>query len=204
VAVNTDAGVSALSGKTVVAIVAGSSHSGALCADGTLATWGYNGNGQLGDYTTTARSVPVTVNRALGISALSSRTVTAIAAGGWHTLALCSDGTVTGWGANSDGELGDTSVWDRPAPVTVNTNAGVSALAGKHVVAIAGGQLHSVALCSDGTAAAWGYNYYGQLGNGTTTPSVIPVQVPGLSGVSQVSAGVFYSLAVHTIGFILR
>jgi alpha-tubulin suppressor-like RCC1 family protein len=59
-------------------------------------------------------------------------------------------------------------------------------------------------LRSDGTVVAWGGNAYGQLGDGTTIGSVIPVQVSGLSGVTQVSAGLDYSLAVHTIGFILR
>ena len=59
-------------------------------------------------------------------------------------------------------------------------------------------------LRSDGTVVAWGDNSAGQLSDGTTATSVIPVQVPGLSSVSQVSAGFAYGLAVHTIGFILR
>ena len=58
---------------------------------------------------------------------------------------------------------------NRLVPVAVNTASGVSALYGKTVVAIAAGAYHSLALCSDGTVAAWGYNGYGQLGDNTTT-----------------------------------
>ena len=54
-------------------------------------------------------------------------------------------------------------------PVAVNTASGVSALFGKTVVAVAAGDSHSLALCSDGTVAAWGYNTYGQLGDNATT-----------------------------------
>jgi alpha-tubulin suppressor-like RCC1 family protein len=57
---------------------------------------------------------------------------------------------------------------------------------------------------TDGSVWGWGQDLFGNLGDGTTTTSVTPVPVSGLSGVSQVSAGYDYSLAVHTIGFILR
>ena len=62
-------------------------------------------------------------------------------------------------------------------PVAVNTNSGVSALYGKTVVAIAAGYYHSLALCADGTVAAWGYNCFGQLGDNTTTQRNAPVAV---------------------------
>jgi hypothetical protein len=62
--VNAASGVSTLFGETPVAIAAGFSHSLALCSDGTVAAWGYNQYGQLGDNTTTNRSTPVAVNAA--------------------------------------------------------------------------------------------------------------------------------------------
>jgi alpha-tubulin suppressor-like RCC1 family protein len=185
VAVNTNSGVSALFGKTVVAVAAGHSHSLALCSDGTVAAWGNNSDGELGDNTTTNRSVPVAVNTDSGVSALSGRTVVAIAAGLQHSLALCTDGTVAAWGYNSDGELGDNTSTKRLVPVAVNTNSGVSALFGKTVVAIAAGAYQSLTLCSDATSAAWGWNSDGQLGDGTRTTRLVPVVV----NASQLSAG---------------
>jgi alpha-tubulin suppressor-like RCC1 family protein len=161
----------ALAGKTVVAVAAGGSHSLALCSDGAVAAWGWNYFGQIGDNTTTNRLVPVAVNTAPG-SALYGRVVVAIAAGGNHSLALCSDGTVVAWGRNTSGQLGDDSTSQRSVPVAVNAAFG-SALHGKTVVAISGGGGHSMALCADGTVAAWGYNADGELGdnsNSATTP----------------------------------
>ena len=149
-----------LAGKTVVAL-AGSDHSLALCSDGTVAAWGYNDEGELGDNTTTERHVPVAVNTASGVSALYGKTVVAIAAGSTHSLALCSDGTVAAWGVNVSGALGDNTTVSSLVPVAVSTAPGVSALYGKTVVVIAAGWGYSLALCSDGTVAAWGYNAYG-------------------------------------------
>src|SRR5205085_491230 len=97
--------------------------------------------------------------------------------------ALCSDGTVVAWGENHDGQLGNGSSDSSLVPVKVNTSG---VLSGKTVVAIAAGLSHSLALCSDGTVAAWGLNIYGQLGDGTESlpdhVSAVPVQV-GTSGV---------------------
>jgi alpha-tubulin suppressor-like RCC1 family protein len=186
VAVNTASGVSALYGKTVVSIAAAEAHSLAFCSDGSIAAWGFNANGQLGDNQVSGlpSHVPVTVNTDSGISALYGRTVVAIAAGGRHNLALCSDGSVVAWGNNSSGQLGDNTVTQRNVPVVVNTDSGVSALSGKTVVAIAAGTMHSLALCSDGAVAAWGYNAEAELGDNTTTFRRAPVAVNTNSGVS--------------------
>jgi len=166
-----------LAGKTVVAVAAGGSHSLALCSDGTVAAWGWNDYGQLGDNTMTERLVPVVVNTNSAVSALYGKTVVAIAAGVYHSLALCSDGTVAAWGYNGLGQLGDNTQTQHLVPVAVNTNSVVSALYNKTVVAIAAGAIHSLALCSDGTVAAWGYNTCGQLGDNSTTQRNAPVAV---------------------------
>ena len=175
--VSAASGLSALFGETVVAIAAGSYQSLALCSDGTVAAWGGNDNGELGDNTTTGHRVPVAVNTASGVSALYGKRVAAIAAGYYHSLALCSDGTVAAWGSNDNGALGDNTNTKRLVPVAVNTNSGVSVLYRKTVVGIAAGAQHSVALCSDGTVATWGYNACGQLGDNTMTNRLVPVVV---------------------------
>ena len=204
VAVNTDSGVSALYGKKVVAIAAGYAHSLALCSDGTLAAWGDNSSGQLGDNTTTNRLAPAAVNTASGVSALYGKTVVAIAAGYSHSLALCTDGTVAAWGRNQYGQLGDNTATGRLAPVAVSTNSGVSALYGKTVVAISAGDLHSLALCSDGTSAAWGWNPYGQLGDNTTVSRLAPVAVnrTPLAASQRITRVLTGPLADHTLALV--
>jgi alpha-tubulin suppressor-like RCC1 family protein len=190
-----------LAGKTVVAIAGGIYYSLVLCSDGTLAAWGSNAAGQLGDNSMTDQDVPVTVNRTSGVSALFAKTVVAIAAGNEHSLALCSDGTVAAWGSNTSGQLGDNTTTQRNLPVAVNTGTN-SALYGKAVVAIAGGGYHSLALCSDGTVAAWGNNYDGQLGDNTTTQQEVPVAVNTASGISALHGKTVVSLAgghVHNL-----
>ena len=177
----------ALNGKKVIAVAAGQYHCLALCSDGTLAAWGLNTSGQLGINSTSNSSYPVPVNKASGVSALFGKTVIGIAAGGNHSLALCSDGTLAAWGANDNGQLGDATTTQRKAPVAVNTSAGTSVLAGRSVVAISGGGTHSLALCSDGTLAAWGGNASGQLGDTTVTDKYAPVSVSTAAGSSALA-----------------
>ncbi|HVM49877.1 MAG TPA: hypothetical protein VMU04_17745 [Candidatus Acidoferrum sp.] len=208
VAVNTDPGTSALFGKTVIAISAGTDHSLALCSDGTVAAWGDNAGGFLGDNSTTTRLAPVAVNTDAGVSALSRKTVVAISAGGWHSLALCSDGTIASWGDNERGELGDNTTIQRIVPVAVNTDYGLSALHGKVVTAIAAGWSHNLALCSDGTLAAWGDNVFGMLGDNSTTSRPMPVGVDTDVGTSvlygrtvkSIAAGEYHSVALCADG----
>lgn len=194
-----------LQGKTVTAITAGLYHNIALCSDGTLAAWGFNSNGQLGDGTGELyRRVPVAVDRS---GALAGKRVVSIAAGNYHNIALCSDGTLAAWGYNADGQLGDgTGELYRRVPVSVD-RSGV--LAGKKVVSIAAGTYHSLALCSDGSVVAWGLNSSGQLGDGTQVNRSLPVDVSAsgvLSGktVVDVAAGSNTSIVLCSDGTIAQ
>uniref|UniRef100_A0AAU2K358 RCC1-like domain-containing protein n=1 Tax=Streptomyces sp. NBC_00049 TaxID=2903617 RepID=A0AAU2K358_9ACTN len=163
-------------------------------------SWGANGFGQLGDGTTDTRHTPVTV------AGLTVANATGLAAGGVHGLAVLSNGTVKAWGANYSGQLGDgtTSALETPDHLTPGT---VRELSG--VTAVAAGCSHSLALLSNGTVKAWGNNYSGQLGNGTTgsISNSTPVTVidPGnpsapLSGVTAIAAGCDHSLALLSNG----
>ena len=107
----------ALLGKTVTAIAAAQGHTVALTSDGKVFAWGRNDMGQLGDDTTANSTTPVAVNMS---GALLGKTVTAIAAGGFHTVALTSDGKVFAWGYNNAGQLGDGTTTQRTTPVAVN------------------------------------------------------------------------------------
>jgi hypothetical protein len=155
--------------------------------DGTVWAWGYNPDGQLGNRTYSDSNVPVQV---LGLTG-----VTAIAGGGYHSLALKSDGTVWAWGRNDYGQLGNGTNSDSNVPVQVANLTRVTAIAG-------GYGYRSLALKSDGTVWAWGYNYYGERGNGTTAASNVPVQVSGLTGVTAIAEGDLHSLALKSDGTI--
>ena len=181
-----------LAGMTIAAIDAGTYHSCAV-ADGKAYCWGNNAFGQLGDNTTTDSKVPVAVNTA---GVLAGKAITAIDAGPLHTCAVA-DGKAYCWGNNAFGQLGDNTTTDSKVPVAVNT-AGV--LAGKTVTSIDAGPLHTCAV-ADGKASCWGDNYYGQLGNNTTTDSRVPVAVDTsgvLNGktVTAIAAGGNHTCAV--------
>jgi alpha-tubulin suppressor-like RCC1 family protein len=177
--------VLSLSGMTAIASY-DDGHSLALKkSDGTVWGWGYNGNGELGDGTTTNRTSPVQASGLTGMSA--------IACGGGHSLAVKgADGTVWAWGYNSDGQLGDGTTTNRSKPVQVQNI--------QSVTAVACGEKHSLALKSDGTVWAWGHNYDGEIGDGTTTNRGKPVQVVGLTNVIAIAAGDWHSLALKSDG----
>ncbi|MBZ5734913.1 hypothetical protein K8Z61_10435 [Nocardioides sp. TRM66260-LWL] len=187
--------VTALAGKSITAIAAGNEHSLALASDGALYAWGWNSSGQLGDGTTIPRNTPVAV------TTLSGKTITAIAAGNRHSLALASDGTVYAWGNNASGQLGDgttnSPVTAAAAVKTINTS-----LAGKTITAIAAGGTHSLALASDGTLYAWGSNSSGQLGDGTNVSHSTAGAVTSLAGktITAIAAGSDHNLALASDG----
>lgn len=114
--------------------------------------------------------------------------VTAIAAGGEHSVFLKADGTVWATGRNNYGQLGNNSTTDRTTLVQVLSGA----------AAIATGSSHSLFLKTDGTVWATGRNTYGQLGDGTTTSRSTPVQV--LSGVKAIAASEGHSLFLKIDG----
>lgn len=190
-----------LKGRTILAVAAGGGHSLALCADGTLAAWGANGAGQLGNGSPIEEIAPAPV-RVNQNGALKGKTVVAISAGSAHNLALCSDGTLAAWGSNFTGQLGNNSTEDSSVPVLVD-RTGV--LKDRTVVAISAGYTFNLALCSDGTLAAWGDNELAQLGNGTITFSLVPQgvdQTGVLAGktITAISAGGYNSLALCSDG----
>ena len=149
-------------------------------------SWGYNSYGDLGDGTTAARYLPGPV------SGLTSGVVQ-VAAGIRDGLAITSGGIVWAWGSNESGQLGNGTLTGHDTPEQV---AGLSG-----VRQVAAGWDHSLALRSDGTVWAWGGNDHGQAGTGTAGANQLtPVQVAGLTGVTQIAAGFQYSLALRSDG----
>jgi hypothetical protein len=177
--------VQGLSGVT--AIAAGAYFACALLSDGTVACWGDDGVGELGNGSATG--LEPCSGSPFGVGPCSSRPVavpgltgvTAIAAGGYFACALLSGGTVACWGENVFGELGvgtltgpDSCIPGDGYPVACSrTPVAVPGLTG--VTALAADFYHACALEGGGTAECWGSGYSGELGNGVGKTSPTPV-----------------------------
>ncbi|QVQ51184.1 hypothetical protein J4H86_20515 [Spiractinospora alimapuensis] len=181
-------------GESLVQVVGGQYHSLAVTSRGRLLSWGRNNYGQLGDGTSTNREAPAEVELP------GEATVTHVAAGSAHSLAVTSDGTVLAWGLNNFGQLGDGTTTNRGTPREVELPDGTA------VRQVAAGAAFGLALTTDDRLLAWGENSYGQLGDGTTNHRGTPVEVdlPDGAGVSQVATGsLYHALALTTDGTLL-
>ena len=186
--VNKSSPIQTVSGGTNWKQVAGGqSHAAAIKTDGTLWTWGYNAQGQVGDNSITHRSSP--------IQTVSGGTNWKLVAGGkYHTVAIKTDGTLWLWGYNSGGQLGDNTSTHRSSPV--QTIAG-----GTNWKSVSGGSAHTVAIKTDGTLWTWGQNTLGQLGDNTRINKFSPVQtIAGGTNWKSVSSGIAYTAAIKTDG----
>jgi alpha-tubulin suppressor-like RCC1 family protein len=174
-------------GNTVVQLAAGSAHTCARKADGSLWCWGDNSEGTIGDGTMINRPTPVPVpSLGIGIVAESSM-------GTSHSCVRKNDGTAWCWGNNHAGQLGDGTTINRTSPVAV---VGL----GANVVRIAAGGDHTCAVLSDQTVWCWGANDSGELGDGTTTDRTTPVKVLTLASIVEVSAGIAHTCARKSTG----
>jgi alpha-tubulin suppressor-like RCC1 family protein len=167
--------------------VAGSSHSCAMLTNGGVRCWGVNQYGALGDGSL--------VNSATPVVATGVGNVTAIAVGSQHTCAALAGGGASCWGHNGYTQIGDGTAINRTTAVSVS---GLAAAARRTVSA---GGLHSCATTATGGVECWGSNSAGQLGRGSSdTNSFGPAPVPGLSNVSEVSAGAYHTCALIADG----
>lgn len=178
----------------VEAVAAGGLHGLFLRADGSLWGVGNDESGQLGD----GRTYSATPSGPYIPEQIIASDVKAIAAGGWHSLFLKTDGSLWGMGSDVYGQLGDGRVYYEDGPGLISTNLPVL-IVPDNVVAISAGAYHSLFLKSDGSLWGMGYNFYGQLGLGnfwgTNRPALIVA-----SNVVAVAAGGYHSLFLMSDG----
>lgn len=173
--------------KDVTAVTSGDTHMCALKSDASIACWGTNESGELGDGTQTDALSPVAVQGVTG--------ATAIAAGEAHTCALLTDGTVKCWGYDYSGQLGNGMMGPDTCSGAPCSLKPVTVMGLTGVTAIAAGGSRTCALLSDGTARCWGFSDVGELGNGATASSSTPVTVSKLSGATALFAGTYHTCA---------
>ena len=189
----------------------------AVGSDGNAYAWGLNKSGQLGDGTETDKNKPVMVkmpDRTTYPDLPEDFTYVQVSAGDQYSLALGSDGYVYAWGLNNVGQLGNGTISGRydknPVPTRVRDPASPSDTSkGLKAIQVSAGRWHSLAVDTDGNAWAWGSNSSGVLGNeDSNSYSPVLVQFPkdadteSAIQISQVSAGLYHSLAVDSKGYV--
>jgi len=180
--------LSAQSWAATPMVSAGGNHSCAVLSSGAVQCWGLNTKGQLGNGSTINSNIPVYVS---GIS-----NATSVSAQGDSSCAVIGSGAIQCWGANNFGQLGNGSTTNSNIPLSVSGISNATSIS----TGSTGG--HFCAVLSSGAVQCWGYNSYGQLGNGSITNSNSPVSVSGISNAISVSAGSFHSCAVLAGGAI--
>ncbi|HMN01469.1 MAG TPA: hypothetical protein PKC17_01725 [Geobacter anodireducens] len=156
---------------TIRKISAGGSHNLALDSTGKIWAWGNNAYGQLGNGTTTNQSTPVQLTPPAGITGFID-----VCAGPSHSVAVANDFTVYAWGFNTLGLLSVGTTGDQLSPAQVR-DASNAPLSDVERVVLLGSFFTIVKKHGPGGLWSWGYNGYGQLGDGTTSNRIAPVQV---------------------------
>ncbi|HEY7065272.1 MAG TPA: S8 family serine peptidase [Chloroflexota bacterium] len=183
-------------------------HTLAVRHDGSVWSWGNNQYGQAGQGDLGFFVAPGSVS-GLG-NAQAAGTITAVAAGNKHSLALSSDGKVWAWGYNTEGQLGDPNAGSPSGPVLVlNAPGEQSPYDGTYlngIIAISAGDSFNMALRNDGKVFTWSYNDSLQLGTSADDTCGIegcnkrPKPVPGLTSIQSVAAGGYHALAAGVNG----
>lgn len=159
--------------ETIEYVSLGKTHSAALTSDGRVFTWGNNYSGQLGDGTGVNRNVPTEITDQFSLP--EGENILCILIGGFHSSAITTSGRVFIWGNNYYGQLGVGTTSNKYIPTEIQDRFNLTE--GETVVSISLGASHSSLATSNNRVFTWGYNYNGQLGDGTTTDKVSPIDI---------------------------
>lgn len=181
--------VDAVGLSNVVSLGAGSRTSYAVRADGTVTSCGFDWIGLFVNGTSSDSSLHVVVAGITDAKLVGAQIYAA--------CALRSSGAVSCWGDNAAGNLGNGTTTSSLTPVDVANLT--------DAVALTGGpsSYHSCVVRAGGTVSCWGINNYGQLGNGTTTNSSVPVAVPGITDATAIVGGSYRSCALRAGGTVM-
>jgi uncharacterized repeat protein (TIGR02543 family) len=161
------------SGEFIISIDLGSTHASALTSLGRVFMWGYNAYGQLGDGTSTNRSTPIDITSRFGL--IEGETIIILSLGTMGSQAITSEGRVFTWGRNEFGQLGSGTTAHLNTPTDITSNFSLNE--GESIIYLNLGDHHSSALTSENRVFMIGKNDYGQLGNGTTTNQLTPIDI---------------------------
>jgi alpha-tubulin suppressor-like RCC1 family protein len=177
-------------GTTWRTAAAGNGHTVAIKSDGTLWAWGDNTLGQVGNGAN-GQGLLVTTPTQISVAT----TWRALSAGGYHTIATQTDGTLWAWGDNTLGEIGNgaTIVPNQIQVVSTPAQIGIATT----WRTLSAGRQYSVAIQTNGTLWAWGSNAYGQLGEGTNVDKSVPTQI-GSAAWFTMAAGGAHTTALAT------
>jgi alpha-tubulin suppressor-like RCC1 family protein len=178
--------------RPALSVTAGDAHTCAVLDDGTAACWGSNADGQLGDGSMTDHSQPAPVKAGDGTTA-NLGPVERLSAGAGHTCAHLSAKTVSCWGRNADGQLGDGSKVSRLLPIGVSIGGVAS---GVGALAVSAGAAHTCALDDAGTVWCWGSGKDERLGLSDTNDLLAPSMPTSLFGMLTVAAGGAHTCAI--------
>jgi alpha-tubulin suppressor-like RCC1 family protein len=173
-------------------VAAGAYHTCALRPAGDVVCWGRNEEGEIGTGIGTFPSAPLPPLSVTGVT-----NAVAITAGGYHTCALLVGGTVTCWGKNNDGQLGNPSTF----PTSNATPTIVPGITG--ALAVTAGGAHTCVVLAGGSASCWGLNGDSQLGASSIPPHHSPTPVSVTLGAAapltkQIAAGAYHTCAIVT------
>ena len=173
-----DVADSPLKGKNIVDIYSLGGRIIAKDSKGNLYTWGYNYNGRLGNGTTTNSSMPICISDIEG-SPLKEKNVVDVYEKDLTVIVKDSNGKLYSWGENYSGQLGNGTTENSSMPVCISDIEG-SPLNGKDIVDVYADYSTMIVKDSDGKLYSWGYNGYGQLGDGKTTDSSMPICISNI------------------------
>lgn len=157
----------------------------AVNRDGTIYSWGNNAFGQLGTGKIEQKNSFIQIG--------TDSNWKSIGADGYTPLAIKTDNTIWSWGLNGVGQMGDGSVVNKNFPVRITSIANIKSSS-------AAMTSHTLAVTTDGGLWAWGYNYSGQLGNGTTQNLAVPTLIGSSTDWKTVSVGTSSSYAIKNDG----
>ncbi|MCP3951093.1 MAG: hypothetical protein GY697_02570, partial [Desulfobacterales bacterium] len=167
----------------------GVKHGLALKTDGALWGWGFNSFGMVGVGMKDHKSPQQAGN---------DMDWKSIRAGTYHTVALKTDGTLWAWGENDGGQLGDGTTFEKGIPTQIGNDEDWKSISIGEPYST--GESYTVALKTNGTLWAWGYNGVGQLGDGTEYPKSTPTQIGNDEDWESISAGESHTVALKTGG----